>query len=55
MGNLDHLIHMVSQFLMNKIYVLICFDLADDPIALPSLSDEELVDHDAMMVDDDGE
>ena len=40
---------------MNKNYVLICFDLADAPIASPSLSGEELVDSDAMIVDDDGE
>ena len=40
---------------MNNNYVLICFDLADAPIASPSLSGEALADNDAMMVDDDGE
>jgi hypothetical protein len=32
--------------------VLICLDLADDPMGLPSFSEDELRDDDAMMVDD---
>lgn len=35
-------------------HLLICFDLADAPIDLPSFSQGVFRDRDAMMVDDDG-
>jgi hypothetical protein len=43
---------MVSTCFLMLDCVLICLDLADDPIGLPSFSEDKLRDDDAMMVDD---